>query len=328
MADLKLAQSFSLVALNAQDSLHMTAIKKVALRCMAAAVILEAYLDNAFIQTGDTLNLQNSALTHSRIPYREAVLNPLLKKDGIQGNLGQWLKKASMLPARQLKGFEHAMADSLKEPDLLDEIPNLLGCDLFYESAGVDMKEYRSDMEEYTCITETIRAEILEDGPVTDETLCMLWLLRESGCMHDIFSQNELEHVAVRMDELYRNHPLAKAFFAARIRHVLEIAIEKFLRMKKSAVRTQFGSGVNFIYPFLERSQSIFIDTEAMFSNAEQRLHDVKVRLENNGHIFTILHEGETPLIKIDNIVYVAVPYAIGGNIPIQGVRLRPRHSI
>ena len=327
MADLKLAQSFSLVALNAQDSLHMTAIKKVALRCMAAAVILEAYLENAFIQTGDTLNLQNSALT-THIPYREAVLNPLLKKGEIQGNLGQWLKKASTLPARRLKSFEHAMANSLKEPDLLDEIPNLLGCDLYYDSAGVDMKEYRSNMEEYTSITETIRAEILENGPVTDETLCMLWLLRESGCMHDLFSQNELEHVAVRMDGLYQNHLLAKAVFPVRISLGIEIAMKKFLRMKKSAVRTQFGTGVNFVYPFLERSQSIFIDTEAWFSNAEKRLYDVKVRLENNGHIFTVLHEGETPLIKIDNVVYVAIPHAVYGKIPIQGVRLRPRRSI
>ncbi len=328
MADLKLAQSFSLVALNAQDSLHMTAIKKVALRCMAAAVILEAYLDNAFIQTGDTLHLQNSALNQSHIPYREAVLNPLLKKDGIQGNLGQWLKKASALPARQLKAFEHAMAGSLNELDLLDEIPNLLGCDLYYDSAGVDIKEYRSDMEEYARVTESIRAEILEIGPVTDETVCALWLLRESGCMHDLFSQNELKKVAVRMDELYQNHPLAKAVFPVRISRGIEIAMKNFLRMKKSAVRTQFGTGVNFVYPFLERSQSIFIDTEAWFSNAEKRLHDVKVRLENNGHIFTVLHEGETPLIKIDNIVYVAVPHAVYGKIPIQGVRLRPRRSI
>ncbi len=330
MADLGLAQSFSLVALNAQDSLHGTTVKKIALRCMAAAVMLEVYLDNAFTQDGDILVLQREVLAGSRnLPYREAALSPLLyKKGGGKGVLGWWLKKASTLSNRQFEKFERAMGDSLKALDLLDEIPNLLGCDLYYDSAGVDMKEYRSDMSEYARITETLRAEILEDGPVTDETACMLWLLRESGCMHDLFSQNELEHVAVRMDDLYRSNPLAKALYPIRISHGIEIAVKKFFRMKKSAVRTQFGTGVNFVYPFLERSQSIFIDTEAWFSNAEKRLRDVKIRLESNGHIFTVLHEGETPLIKIDNIVYVAIPHAVYGRIPIQGVRLRPRRSI
>ena len=325
MADLGLAQSFSLVALNAQDSLHRTAAKTVALRAMAAAVLLEAYLNGAFAKDGDALVLQKEA---SSIPYRDAVLRPLLKKGGETGDLGQWLKKASALPNRQFKVFEQAMAASLDALDLLDEIPNLLGCDLYYDSAGVKIKEYRSDMMEYARITETIRAEILEDGPVTDEAICMLWLLRESGCMHDLFSQNELEKVAFRMNVLYQSNALAKALFPVRFHQGIEIAIKSFLRMKKAAVKTQFGTGVNFVFPFLERSQSIFIDTEAWFSNAEKRLHDVKVRLESNGHIFTVLREGETPLIKIDNIVYVAIPHAVYTRIPIQGVRLRPSRPI
>lgn len=325
MADLGLAQSFSLVALNAQDSLHRTAVKTVALRAMAAAVLLEAYLNGAFTKDGDALVLQKEAPS---LPYRDAVLNPLLKKGGETGDLGQWLKKASKLPNRQFKVFEQAMAASLDALDLLDEIPNLLGCDLFYDSAGVKIKEYRSDMPEYARITETIRAEILEDGPVTDEAICMLWLLRESGCMHDLFSQNELEKAAAGMNALYQSNVLAKALFPVRIHQGIEIAIKSFLRMKKAAVRTQFGTGVNFVFPFLERSQSIFIDTEAWFSNSEKRLHDVKVRLESNGHIFTVLREGETPLIKIDNIVYVAIPHAVYTRIPIQGVRLRPSRPI
>ena len=328
MADLGLAQSFSLIALNAQDSLHRTTVKKIALRCMAAAVVLEACLDNTLKQTGNTLTLQKDALSGSHAD-REAVFSPLLHgNDGGEGDFGWWLKKAATLSNRQFKIFEHVMADSLKELDLLDEIPNLLGCDLYYDSAGVDMKEYRSNLMEYERITESLRADILEDGPVTDETVSMLWLLRESGCLHDLFSENELEKVAARMEALYQGNALAKALYPIRIYHGVEFAVKKFLRMKKSAVRTQFGSGVNFVYPFLERSQSIFIDTEAWFSNAEKRLQDVKVRLESNGHIFTVLHEGETPLIKIDNIVYVAVPHAVYTKVPIQGVRLRPRRSV
>ncbi|MBQ4897603.1 hypothetical protein KB559_01960 [Paenibacillus sp. Marseille-P2973] len=42
---MKLAESFAMVALNAQRSLELTMAKKVALRCMAAAVILELHLE-------------------------------------------------------------------------------------------------------------------------------------------------------------------------------------------------------------------------------------------------------------------------------------------
>ena len=41
MKALTFAQEFALIALNAQDSLHMTTVKKIAVRCMAAAAILE-----------------------------------------------------------------------------------------------------------------------------------------------------------------------------------------------------------------------------------------------------------------------------------------------
>ncbi|AJS59311.1 hypothetical protein [Paenibacillus sp. IHBB 10380] len=328
MTDLKLAQNFSMIALNAQRSLEMTNVKKVALRCMAAAVILEVYLDSGFTQAKNTLVLKKDVLNQSHtMLYQETILKPLVHKNvGVMGDLNWWLKRASMLSKRKLIKFEHAVSDSLKEMGLLEEIPHLLGCDLYFHSAGVEIKEYRSHIQEYTRITENIRAEILEDGPVTDETICMLWLLRESGCMHDFFSRNELEKVSARMYKLYQSTPLAKAVYPIRIHHGIELAIKQFLRMKKAAVKTPVGSGLNFLFPILERSQSVFIDTEAMLSNSTKRLHDVRMRLESNGHAVKVLGEGQT--IKIDNIVYEAIPHAIYGRVPIHGVRLLPRLPI
>lgn len=327
MVELKLAQNFSMVALNAQNSRYMTTAKKVALRCMAAAVVLEVYLEGGFTQTNDKLILQEDAL---KISYREPILKPLLYKNhGGKSDLKWWLKKAAALSNRQMKKFEHTMANSLKEMGLLEEIPNLLGCDLYYDSAGVTAKEYRSNIQEYTVITENIRAEILDGGPVTDETICMLWLLRESGCLHDFFSHNELEKTALRMNELYRQStPLAKEILLIRIHHGIELAIKQFLHMKKMIMRTRFGSGVNFAFPMLERSQSVFIDTEQWFSNSKKRLDDVKARLESNGHAFAVLSEGQVPLIKIDNVVYEAIPQAVFCKIPIHGVRLLPRRPV
>lgn len=329
MADLKLTQSFSMIALNAQNSIYMTTVKKVALRCMAASVVLEAYLDNCFTQTEDKLIIQKDILSQSDTTnYWESILKPLLYKNSVaKRDLEWWLKNASIISQKQLIILEHKIANSLKKIDLLEEIPNLLGCDLYYVTSGVTVKEYRSNIKEYTRITESIRAEILEDGPVADETICMLWLLRESGSMHDFFSQNEIEKVAARMNELYQNNSLAKAIFPIRIYRGIELGIKEFLHFKKSVMTTSFGSGINFAFPILERSQSIFIDTEAWFSNSNKRLEDVKERLVSNGHQLTVLHEGPIPLIKIDNIIYEAIPQAVVMRVPIHGVRLLPKHT-
>ncbi|WMT39608.1 hypothetical protein RE628_19690 [Paenibacillus sp. D2_2] len=160
---------------------------------------------------------------------------------------------------------------------------------------------------------------------VTDEIICLIWLLRESGCMHDFFSRSELDKISAEMYKLYQNAPLAKVLYTIEIHSGIELAIKKFLRMKKGVVKTQVGIGMNFLFPILERSQSVFIDTEEMFSNSTKRLHDVRDRLEAKGHTVTVLQDGQTPTIKVDNIIYEAIPYATYGRVPIHGVRLRPK---
>jgi hypothetical protein len=152
----------------------------------------------------------------------------------------------------------------------------------------------------------------------------MLWLMRESGCFNDIFSDEELKRVKVRMSELFENSNLARKVLPVAIHSSLEIGIKKFLRLKRAAMGTPTGTGINFTFPVFERSQSVFIETEAYFEGKEARLHDVLTRLREKGHNYTVLREGTVPLIKIDNLIYEAVPSAVnGGKMPIHGVRLR-----
>ncbi|MDI9219266.1 hypothetical protein MT354_21625, partial [Clostridium tertium] len=74
MRDLKLSQSYSIIALNAQDSKHMTTVKKISLHCISAAVILESYLNGNFIEVNDKLSLKKSYLENPNITlYQEAV---------------------------------------------------------------------------------------------------------------------------------------------------------------------------------------------------------------------------------------------------------------
>ncbi len=326
MSDLKLAQSFALIALNAQDSLHLTIVKKIALRSMATAVILELYLDQGFEVENNRLILRNDISDQSpNRSYQETILKPLLKK-GVKGDLKQWLKKASTLPDRKLLAFEQIIADSLKADHLLEEIPHLLGCDLYYVTSGVQMKEYRADRREYSRITEGIRAEILEDGPITEEAICLLWLLRESGCWSDLFSENELKIVAARMNELYHRAALAKLIFPLRIRQGVRIACKNFLRWKRRVIATPLGTGLNLLFPILERSQSIFIDTDNWFPNSNNIIEDLERRFASLGHAFTVLQKGKSPLIKVNNTIYQAIPQAIViSRVPVHGLRLLPR---
>ncbi|MCA1295384.1 hypothetical protein LBW89_20460 [Paenibacillus sp. alder61] len=328
MHDFSLVQEFSMISLNAQRSRHMTTAKKVALRCMAAAVILEAYMEGFMTGPEDQLGVSKEIqATFSSVPYREVFFQDSNFANK-RGSLGAWLKRASRLSKRKLSRLETVVSASLLQIGLLEEIPHLMGCDLYFHSAGLSIKEYRCHMQMYPRITERCRAEILEEGAVDEKTICMLWLLRESGCMHDLFSRNELERVAVRMNELHKNNPLARQVYPIRIRHGWELAVKRLLRAKTQFVKTPVGSGVNFIFPIMERAQSVFIETEAWFSNPQERLNDVTRRLESNGHSYTILRTGPIPTLKIDNVEYEAVPQAIYGRVPIHGVRLLPKRSI
>lgn len=328
MTDLKLAESFAMVALNAQRSLELTMAKKVALRCMAAAVILELHLEGGLQNQVAQMRLKQDTTGGSPEGiYRKTVLVPLAggKRD-LNQELPWWLHRVSRLSAGKLVRFERSIAASLEERGLLEEIPHLLGCDLYFHSAGVSIQEYRSHVEEYARITEFLRADVLEDGAMTDQSVCMLWLLRESGCMHDLFSRNELDQVTRKMVSLMQSRPLAKTLYPLRIRRGFEIAVKQLLQFKKRAVSTQAGSGVNFLFPILERSQAIFIDTEAMLPGPEARLRDVLTRLESKGHRVRVLSKGQVPNLKIDNLVYEAIPHAVYGRVPIHGVRLLPKH--
>lgn len=343
MTEFTLAQGFSMIALNAQRSSHRTAVKQIALRSLAAAVVLECYLEGklraAADQGEDELELDSHLPGSGRSEYNlsetgeEAYQASVISwlrggNPGRHGQLRWWLKRASSLSQRKLMHLEEVMTRSLMDLGAMEEIPHLLGCDMFFESSGVAVKEYRSKLPEYTRMAEGLRAEVLEDGPVSDEAICLLWLLRESGCLPDLFSYQELDQVALRINELDVSNPLAHNLFWIRIGQGWGMTVKHFLQWKKAFVQTTVGRGMLFLFPLLERSQAVFIETEAWFANSQDRLDAVKQRLESQGHVFTVLREGEIPTIKIDNLIYEAVPHLVTMRVPIQGVRLLPKRPL
>ena len=58
---------------------------------------------------------------------------------------------------------------------------------------------------------------MLEGGGVTLECACLVWLFRESGCIHEIFSVNEQEELAARMIELAEQEPVIRVIWDLEI---------------------------------------------------------------------------------------------------------------
>ena len=104
------------------------------------------------------------------------------------------------------------------------------------------------------------RAELMEEGNVSDEAVCMLWLLRESSCfLRSIFKRRTKIHNFQNQMSLYLNSLLAKTLLSISIHNALDSAALGFFSKKKEIFSTELGTGVLFQVPFMERSSAVFI---------------------------------------------------------------------
>lgn len=234
------------------------------------------------------------------------------------------LKEAAHLSSSAAKELEHTVYTRLNNLGLMTEASSLVSCDLEFSSAGNKILEYRTDSDEYSRQTESLRAELMEEGYVFDETVCMLWLLRESSCFYDLFSREEQKYLTSRINELYLNSLLAKTLLSVSIHNALDSAALGLFSKKKAIFSTQLGTGVLFQVPFMERSSAVFIESEELYCNAEKRLESVIARLEENGNEVHVIRAGTVPLLQIDNLYYECIPTQHKYyRVPVFGVQLR-----
>lgn len=289
MLELGLHERFAVVALNGLEVESMTTAKKLALKGIAAAKLMESYLDAE--DCGQLL----------------------------QGDF----KKLARLSKRKLKAVEKEIVSSLQEKSLISVIPSIINCDMYYVTSGVTVSEYLCDSEEFMRQTENIRAELLEEGEISREVIFLWWLLRESSCFYDMFSPLEMDRIIQRLNETYMNSKLARSLFNIKILRKSEQIYAKYLKKKHKIFSTALGTGVLFIVPFFERKQSVFIEVEQWFSDKDKRLSCILDRFSQRGHNISVVRTGEVPIIKVDNIYYECVPTQVIVKFPIQGVRLR-----
>ena len=293
MKDWKLSEQYAIVALNGLESLHASMAKDAVLRGIAAAKVLEPYIgeeDSVFLT-----------------------------------KLEEAVERAKSIKKKEEKELEEEMASVLKAEGVLEIVPDLLGCDMDYYTSGVELKAYRSEESVYLRIREELRAETLEEGEISRECALLLWLFRESGCIHDLFSVEEQNKVQQRMLDMAAQEPIVQELWQSEFYSAVEKFVEKFLRTKRNLFKNPYLQGVNLVFPFLERRSAIFIDFVVFGTDVKSRRIAVMEHLVSFGHYVEEVKLGSETLLKIDNAYYRIVPGTrTAYKVPIQGASLVP----
>ncbi len=294
--DYTIMEQFALVALDGQDSMHNTVAKKAAVMGIAAANVLQTLLVE---DVQENMNEFENRFCHQ-------------------------LENIKKMNGKQRRSLEKEIVSVLKVEKVLEEVPNLLGCDMNYYTANVTMREYKSNEDAYQRITESIRAVILEPGEVTEETVAVLWLIRECGCMHDIFSIEEQYKIEARLIELSAENQLYKIILGQEFHSGVRRTYLKYLDFKRNIFKNPYLEGINLLFPFFDRRQAIFIDMVILGTTVKDRRQNAMKFLRENGHSCEELRIESETMVKIDNAYYRIWPSARSCRIPIQGVELLP----
>ena len=301
MKELVLSQQYAVIALDGLESLHPSMAKSAVIRAIAAAKVMEEVM-------------------HTEAESDPAVF--ILK-------LNEAVEGVKDLRKKDEKQIEEEMAGLLEADGLMEQIPDILGCDMDYYTAGVELKAYRSDEDTYIRIREGLRAEILEEGVISTECAVLLWLLRESGCIHDLFSVSEQDQVQRRMTDAAAENEIFRAMWQTEFHSAVESFAGRFLRAKHNLFKNPYLEGVNLIFPYLERRNAIFIDFVVFGTDVRSRRIAIMEHLSKMGHYVEEVKSGSETLLKIDNAYYRIFPTVKRAyKVPIQGANLVPVYQM
>lgn len=301
MKELFLSRQYAVIALDGLESLHPSMAKSAVIRAIAAAKVMEEVM-------------------HTEAESDPAVFIPKLN-EAVEG--------VKDLRKKDEKQIEEEMAALLEADGLMEQIPDILGCDMDYYTSGVELKAYRSDEDTYIRIREGLRAEILEEGVISTECAVLLWLLRESGCIHDLFSVSEQDQVQRRMTDAAAENEIFRAMWQTEFHSAVESFAGRFLRAKHNLFKNPYLEGVNLIFPYLERRKAIFIDFVVLGTDVQSRRIAVMEHLSKMGHYVEEVKSGSETLLKIDNAYYRIFPTVKRAyKVPIQGANLVPVYQM
>lgn len=296
MREYLLKEQIAIIALDAQDSLHRTVVKDVGILAIEAVEVLQELL-GADLQE----DLQE-----------------------VEAYLKEQLHRIKKMGKKERNAVEEEIANILKAEEILTEIPDLMGCDILYYTAEITMRQYKMNEDVYLDVARHIRGSLLEQDDISEEGFCMAWLLRESGCMHEIFSIEEQEEIENKLKELRAENSLYKLIWEEEVHRSGNTFYKKYLNWKEELFRNPYLEGVNLLFPFLDRRQSVFIDMVVFGTTVQDRRQAAMEFLRSYGHTCEEMQIGTETLVKIDNKFYRVFPNVKNYELPIQGVSLVP----
>ncbi|MFT4104946.1 MAG: hypothetical protein QM657_04215 [Lacrimispora sp.] len=322
MNHLSLQERFALIALNGFESSRKTSNAHLADRCLLISQLFDFILNEKMILTETGYHFITSGFPCDKTSEKTAFEILKVKEDN--RSLAGWVSAIENLPQKVIGQYAEELIDEMINTSLISEIPSLLECDFTFRSENIKSREYRSSYTQYHAEIESIRAEILGGSVISDAAFYLVWLLKQNGDLIKLFTQNEMVHLLNYIPEISKENQLVHDLFEINIKGDIIRGWKSFLTFKQSSGQTQTGVGVVSKIPIFQKKESIFIETDKMFPNDEERVKDVKNLLESNGHICEVKSVGAVSLMEIDNVLYELVPDAIRNYvINIHGVRLR-----
>lgn len=296
MGQLSLSQEYAIIAIDGLESIHPSAAKSAVLRSIMVSKRVEEIIDR-----------------------------PEEKPEKFMSELLDVIKTVKKVNKKNEKQIEDETIAFLKKNGMICEVSDLLGCDINYYTSGIQLKVYRSQENIYHRIKEGLRAEILDKGPISIECAVLLWLLRESGCIHDCFSVSEQKTVQSRMTELSAENAIYRILWQTEFHSNFGSLSNRLLKVKRNLFSNPYLEGVNLVFPFLQRRNAIFIDFVILGTNVKDRRKETIKFLRERGHKVEEVKLGNETVLKIDNAYYRIFPSAKRVcSLPVQGINLVP----
>lgn len=191
MKDLSITQEYMICTVNGKGVLP--GYNQKAAACLIVAGLLE-------MQLADCISLNDKKVyVCAELPENMAYLKPLYHVI----NQGKPMKTEKVVETytiaftnKKLYELENALMESLKEADVVEPVKaGLLG----------NKDSYAPKKNIVTGIIEKIRAELLEDGEVSEDVMALTALMDKAGNLKDYFSKYEQKELKNRIEAIKKS---------------------------------------------------------------------------------------------------------------------------
>jgi hypothetical protein len=214
MKTLSYTQEYFLCAVNEKG--NMPALDDTFPACLVAGAVMEL-LSHGYLIRAEKDKLVAGKVWDDGLPYVRPLYETITsykKPKDAKGIAEDYIIGSSSKSFNELFA---AIGISLVKAECADE--------LTVQGLLKEKIKYVPKAEAVTRIIEKVRAEFLEDGTITDETLCLAALLDKSALLRDYFSKVEKETLKKRIKEVRKSET------SASLREILDYIDELMAMM-------------------------------------------------------------------------------------------------